>query len=232
MSSTGRNKEVRIPNDAYATPPWVYKQFEPYLLNICESFRYYDRLCVLESCAGNGNLVRELKNTFIEHIKTYPPFISSVEIRKECNQKLLDLKHYVEDCVFIKDFLQMNEFFSGNNKPNLIFTNPPYGGPKGSATYEIWLKMVKHGIECLADNGVLIFLLRLAVLETKGRNEWMRTHTPDVYVLPQRPSFTGKGSDSCAYAWMVWHKNNLVRDEGRIIILPVYKCVEPEPTFT
>ena len=32
----------------------------------------------------------------------------------------------------------------------------------------------------------------------------MRAQEPDVYVLPNRPSFTGHGTDSCEYAWFVF----------------------------
>ena len=32
----------------------------------------------------------------------------------------------------------------------------------------------------------------------------MRAKPPDVFVLPDRPSFTGEGSDSADYAWFVW----------------------------
>jgi hypothetical protein len=32
----------------------------------------------------------------------------------------------------------------------------------------------------------------------------MRARTPDVYVLPNRPSFTGGSTDSIEYAWFVW----------------------------
>jgi hypothetical protein len=27
---------------------------------------------------------------------------------------------------------------------------------------------------------------------------------PDIYVLPNRPDFSGGGGDSCEYAWFVW----------------------------
>lgn len=45
----------------------------------------------------------------------------------------------------------------------------------------------------------------------------MQRHTPDVYVLPQRPSFTGKGTDSTSYAWFVW--TSAEKTEGKLQIL-------------
>jgi SAM-dependent methyltransferase len=47
-------------------------------------------------------------------------------------------------------------------------------------------------------------LLRLSFLETRRRVPLHREHPADVFVLARRPSFTGKGTDSCAYAWFVW----------------------------
>lgn len=50
-------------------------------------------------------------------------------------------------------------------------------------------------------------LLRLNFLGSQRRAAWLRAWTPDVYVLPRRPSFTGRGTDSCEYAWCVWHED-------------------------
>lgn len=44
------------------------------------------------------------------------------------------------------------------------------------------------------------------------------SHTPDVYVMPKRPSFTGSGSDATAYAWMAWQKNRS-REYGHVHVL-------------
>lgn len=46
------------------------------------------------------------------------------------------------------------------------------------------------------------FLLRLAAMETKGRIAcWKRWPLRKVWVLAERPSFTGSGTDSCAYGF-------------------------------
>jgi hypothetical protein len=48
-------------------------------------------------------------------------------------------------------------------------------------------------------------LLRLSFLEpASGRGEMFRAHSPDVLILPRRPSFAGKGTDSSTSAWFVW----------------------------
>lgn len=54
----------------------------------------------------------------------------------------------------------------------------------------------------LAD--VTVMLLRLSFLASSTRARWLRRHPPDVYVLPNRPSFTGGGTDSTDYGWFAW----------------------------
>ena len=46
------------------------------------------------------------------------------------------------------------------------------------------------------------FLLRLAVLESGSRvKKWAEWPLRRVWVLAERPSFTGRGTDACAYGW-------------------------------
>ena len=63
----------------------------------------------------------------------------------------------------------------------------------------------------------VVLLLRLNFLGTRGRAAFMRRHPPAVYVLPDRPSFTGKGTDSIEYAWFVWPRER--REAGTIRVL-------------
>lgn len=49
-------------------------------------------------------------------------------------------------------------------------------------------------------------LLRTAFLESKKRyNFWQKHLLNKLYVLSQRPSFTGKGTDATSYAWFIWN---------------------------
>jgi hypothetical protein len=67
----------------------------------------------------------------------------------------------------------------------------------------------------------LVFLLRLAFLCGEGRQGFMAAMPPDVYVLPNRPSFTGDGKvDSADYAWFHWPPERRRRN-GRIHMLGV-----------
>jgi hypothetical protein len=57
---------------------------------------------------------------------------------------------------------------------------------------------------CRIQARTTVMLLPLNFLATEERCEFNRTYAPDVYVLPQRPSFTGRGTAATDYAWFVW----------------------------
>jgi hypothetical protein len=77
---------------------------------------------------------------------------------------------------------------------DVIIGNPPYRLAEDFARRAVGLAPV------------VVFLLRLNWLASAKRAEWMREHTPSIYVLPNRPSFTGGGTDATDYAWFVWRK--------------------------
>jgi hypothetical protein len=59
---------------------------------------------------------------------------------------------------------------------------------------------------CLQRATHTVMLLRLNFLSSEKRHEFMTNTRPDVYVLPNRPSFVGGGkTDSIEYAWFHWH---------------------------
>jgi hypothetical protein len=77
---------------------------------------------------------------------------------------------------------------------DVIIGNPPYRLAEDFARRAVGLAPT------------VAFLLRLNWLASAKRAEWMREHTPSIYVLPNRPSFTGGGTDATDYAWFVWRK--------------------------
>lgn len=51
----------------------------------------------------------------------------------------------------------------------------------------------------------VVMLLRVGFLESKDRQPWLSVDAPDVYILPNRPSFAADGAtDSSAYMWAHW----------------------------
>lgn len=65
-------------------------------------------------------------------------------------------------------------------------------------------KALHFADRALRECAVVVMLQRLGWLASAERREWLAEHTPDVYVLPNRPDFDGRGGDSHDYAWFVW----------------------------
>lgn len=164
--------------DFYATP---FDCVEKLLDNI----DLKEGIEVLEPSAGNGNIVKMLNEKYKNKS------ITSLEIREEEYDKLLQYSNKV----IIGDFLHMEL----NKKYDIIIGNPPYS---------LAIEFVEKCLDCLKENGKLIFLLRTAFLESKSRHEfWQKNPLNGLYVLSKRPSFTGKGTDATSYSWFIWDKS-------------------------
>lgn len=141
---------------------------------------------VLEPGAGNGNIVETVK-------KQYPnKHMTSIEIREE-EELCLTL---MSDKVIIDDFLSLDI----KEKYDVIIGNPPFTLAK---------EFVEKSLSLLNDEGILIFLLRTAFLESQKRYEfWQKNPINGLYVLSKRPSFTGTGTDTTCYSWFIWDKRS------------------------
>jgi hypothetical protein len=103
------------------------------------------------------------------------------------------------------DFL---EVVSHGTDAEAVITNPPYCLAE---------EFVRHS-RALFPRADLVFLLRIAFLASAVRLPlWRDLGTPDLYVLPNRPSFTGGGTDSADYAWFRWPDGK--RDNGEVLVL-------------
>jgi hypothetical protein len=112
------------------------------------------------------------------------------------------------------------EGLSGDGLCDVVITNPPYNQA---------MEFVQGAMK---DGKVVVMLLRLNWLASKGRNAFLREHTPSIYVLPRRPSFgpnakhfaegkfDAKDTDSCEYAWFVWG----LEDTPTVHILDIGDC--------
>jgi hypothetical protein len=79
---------------------------------------------------------------------------------------------------------------------DVAITNPPF-----ALTYEFARKMRQEARHVL-------LLTRLNILESAERCAWLRADMPDVYVLPNRPSFGHKlvcACDGCKGAMVAWN---------------------------
>lgn len=187
MSATNRGGK-RSPADFYATPEWCVR-------------RLLDAIDLpggewLEPAAGDGAIIRATARPDVNW--------SAWELRSEERAALCNA--LPKDRVHIEDFLEASAAGRlGNRRYSVAITNPPF-------------RLAQDFIDsCLQCADQVVMLLRLNYLASKSRWDFMSGHTPDVYVLPSRPSFTGGGTDSIEYAWFVWGKAR--RSEGRVRVL-------------
>jgi len=176
LSSTGRGTKRRI-DDAYFTPAWAVDIILPHLPISGH---------VLEPSAGEGAILRSLH---LFPSTTSAESVTAVEIDPGRAETLRaqGLASIIE-----ADFLAMPRVASPFD---LIIGNPPFS---------LAQKFVEASLAVLAPGGTCAMLLRLAFLESSKRRRFHMAHPCEVNVLPRRPSFTGVGTDSAAYAWFVW----------------------------
>lgn len=156
----------------------------------------------LEPSAGDGAIIRAV-NAVRSDVEW-----TAVELRSECAVPLVELVR-PPGRVAIADFETMHSlgYF------DVAILNPPFVFAR------------EFIAKCLQSANTICALERLNWLEGEARNGLLRECPPDVYVLPNRPSFTGRGTDSIAYAWFVWGPERR-RDAGRIVVLPTTPAAE------
>lgn len=146
----------------------------------------------LEPCAADGSLIRACR-----------PFVpeaqwKACEIREECWD---DLSLEVGEAnLYRGNFLDAEV-----GRVDVVITNPPYS---------LAMEFVE---KCIRISNLTVMLLRLNFLGSMKRNDFFRSHAPDVYVLSKRPSFILNKTDSTEYAWFVFHHEP--RTEGRLMVL-------------
>jgi len=101
------------------------------------------------------------------------------------------------------------ESFLEFNRPvlfDLVCGNPPYRYAE---------EFVRKGLEFLAPNGYLVFLMRLQFLGSKKRLALWGDYPPmKVVVCANRPSFTGDGKTNAdEYCFMYWQKGRMAQPE-------------------
>ena len=71
---------------------------------------------------------------------------------------------------------------------------------------------------CREHATATVLLQRVNWLGSAKRLDIFRNDMPDVYVMPNRPSFDGRGTDAADYAWFVWPDQQR-RRSGRVEVL-------------
>lgn len=196
VSSTNRGGQ-RSEADFYPTPAWCVR-------------RLIEAAALpgghwLEPAAGRGDIIRA-----VDEVRSDVTW-TAVELRAEC-RGVLTAATGSASRVHIRDFTKLSRSEVGSL--DVVITNPPYS---------IAMEMLEHALTLSAAR--VVMLLRLNFLASGARAPFMRRHAPDVYVLPNRPSFSGRGTDSIEYAWFVWHPGRR-RRHGRVEVLPVTPASE------
>jgi len=171
-------------------------------------------LTLLEPCAGAGNVIQVVSEV-LGAVPGVRPVWDAVEINPDYFQTLQSM-HEVRQAGCM-DFLEA----TAHAEYDAAITNPPYSLAMPFIT------------KCLQVCHEAAFLLRLGFLASADRNEFMRDHTPDVYVLPNRPRYDPSirrkkpskefpegelyrsSADSADYAWMVFRGEVCPRIEPR-----------------
>jgi hypothetical protein len=179
MSSTGRGRD-RNPHDFYRTPAWCTRLIMTHPHSPLLGSHPGDRW--LDPCAGDGAIIKA--------VGSLDPSISfdAVEIREEAWASLRALPNIARFNMGV-DYLTRPH--SGDPYDACVM-NPPY------SMAEAFVRKARDEAE------IVCALLRVAWLSSQGRRDWLALDPPDVFIMPNRPSFTGKGTDSADYAWMCW----------------------------
>ena len=149
-----------------------------------------------EPCAGDGAILRAVRD--VRHDVAW----SAIEIRPECHCALeaQGASTRIADALGCAWQLRPEPL-------SAVVTNPPYN------LAEAFLA------KALRQAANVALLLRLDFLGSERRARMLRANPPDVYVLPNRPSFVAGKTDNCEYAWLVWGQPR-DRAHGRIAVLP------------
>lgn len=181
MSRTrGVTSDVRHEHDEYLTPDWSIRRF-------LEKYKILPGTVCFDPCASRGSMIQ-----FVRQVRPDLARWLALEINPACAHDLAKVTGLPVEAVQ-GDFLALA-------KPEVpdpeIFTlsNPPYSKAQ---------QFIEQG---LAYTKRVAYLLRLNFLADgrKGRAGFAEKHKPGVFVLPNRPSFDGWGTDGTEYAWFVF----------------------------
>jgi hypothetical protein len=131
--------------------------------------------------------------------------------RPECRLRVSDVD---PTSVAMRDMGgDLGDFLDLTGSPWAVIGNPPYGDAE------------EHVLHALAQaERHVVFLLRLAFCESAGRvGFWAGPGSclRKCWVMAERPSFTGTGTDSCAYGVFWWDKSY----KGKAEIVPGWSWV-------
>lgn len=165
MSAANRGRE-RLQDDQYFTPTWCVDR-------LFEKIDLPGGLWV-EPGAGRGQIIATV-NTIRDDVRW-----TAVELQKAQRKELK--KHLPSENIIIGDYLSVTRDSPGQGAGQILSYNVAIGNPPYSLAQEFIEASLKISLN-------VVFLLRINFLGSEDRAPWMKTHVPDLYVLPNRPSF-------------------------------------------
>lgn len=175
----GTQRAERRENDHYVTPDWAIRRFlERYKPAIGEGVR------ILDPCAAKGELITAAKPFFPQAL------FAACEINPAFEAELAEV---TSGAALIGNFLENVEVLRQLDI-DFVLTNPPYNQAE---------EFIRASLE-LGGSIEVAMLLRVNFLAGRGRRDFLAGLKPSVFVLPNRPSFTGGGGDMTEYGWFVF----------------------------
>ena len=159
----------------------------------------------MEPGVGDGSIVRAV------HEKMQGVEFTGIDIRET---PFIKTAQEEQGEFFVGDFL------NPTGKAQKLFTGHKYTVAIGNPPFSLAEEFITQAFKCA---NIVVYLLRLNYLGSDKRAEFMRSMCPDIYQLPNRPSFVpserGKlTTDSIEYGWFVWGIPRY-RKEGKIKVL-------------
>lgn len=139
---------------------------------------------IFDPCAGDGALLRACGESW-----PVPPGGLEADAQRAQDARASGLAVETRDAL---------ESASWGLQGRAVVMNPPF------SQAEAFVRRALVEARATAPDWCVAALLRLAWLEGLRRAPFHREHPANVHVLARRPSFTGGGTDSTAYAWFVW----------------------------
>lgn len=182
---TKKKRAKRRANDYYPTPSWCVDR----LLEVLRP----EGTHIVEPCVGDRSIASAVRDWYAREWRLGYPHcpigearITTIDVRQDVDA------HFYGDArsVLRNVVLETGRF-------DLAITNPPYGPD------DVCQGIVRAMLDSADTVAVLVRVGWLA-----GRRvPLLRERPPSrVLVLPDRPSFTGRGTDASEYAWAVWEK--------------------------
>lgn len=131
---------------------------------------------ILDPCVGDAAIVDVVE----EYLKGLP-------FEMQCSWLTIDIRPTLS-AMLCADYLRSEPI-----PAHTCIMNPPFS------------KALAFAQKATRECGHVYMLQRLSWMQSPERAEWLRDHPFDLYVLPERPSFTGDGkTDSAGYGWYRW----------------------------